>query len=174
MPTYIIEKSVLTKRLTTQKKVYENMRSALVLLESELPQNGKRFAGQFIDNFNTKLKPYDLVLRRKNSQSDNGIALYYIGYDFVDERSLEMTTNFGFDNIILFDNGIMKNHTAFLAMIDYYKERLDKYITSYSSALDNIPLFIQKWNTLRKDFMDLHNMRFPIIDIPYVGECPIV
>lgn len=174
----IIYKKDYSNRIKIQLEVFNNMKTALESIKEVLPENGKRFDKRFFDKINTSLKDsLSLVLRPYTSYSNVGLALYYVGYENVDTKSLEMIHYYDYgkpNKPILYENGIMKDRDEIIKMINTYLISLEKNIGYYENALNNVSEFIEKWNEFYDCYQALYAMKNPIVDIPYVPKCPIV
>lgn len=172
--TYITKKDYLNQ-LENQRAVYQKFISVINLLEANLPDNGKGFNKRFFDKVNQKLSDEEIVVRQYSSNSDNGIALYFIGYDYVWNKSIAILPPFAPKKPAVkpFENGIMKDKEAVLSMLKDEKTRLAKTIERFDNARENVDKFMDKWKEFKAVGVALREMKLPNITFPYIDICPI-
>lgn len=172
--TYITKKDYLNQ-LENQRAVYQKFISVINLLEADLPDNGKGFNKRFFDKVNQKLSDEEIVVRQYCSNSDNGIALYFIGYDYVWNKSIAILPPFTPKKPAVkpFENGIMKDKEAVLSMLKDEKTRLAKTIERFDNARENVDKFMDKWKEFKAVGDALREMKLPNITFPYIDMCPI-
>lgn len=125
--TFITQKDYLNQ-LENQCAVYQKFISAINLMEENLPDNGKGFNKRFFDKVNQELSEEKIMARQYRSNSDNGIALYFIGYDYVWDRTIAILPPFTPKKSAVkpFENGIMKDKEAVLSMLRDEKNKTRK------------------------------------------------
>ena len=172
--TFITKKDYLNQ-LENQCAVYQKFISAINLMEENLPDNGKGFNKRFFDKVNQELSEEKIAARQYSSNSDNGIALYFIGYDYVWDRSIAILPPFTPNKPAVkpFENGIMKDKEAVLSMLRNEKTRLAKTIERFDNARENVDKFMDKWKELKAVGDALREMKLPNITFPYINMCPI-
>lgn len=159
-----------------QIAVYERFLESIDLILERLPENGKRFRTKWFDAIDEELKEKEVAVRPYTSYSDIGIRLFYINYDYVWYKTLEMTPKYeygkGFPR--LFDKSVMRDKDACIEMLTNYKEELKKSLRDLLEIDTKIDAFIAKWDEFDKMSNDLRKFNLWNIDIPYVGSCPIL
>lgn len=159
-----------------QIAVYERFLESIDLILERLPENGKRFGTKWFDAIDEELKEKEVAVRPYTSYSDIGIRLFYINYDYVWYKTLEMTPKYeygkGFPR--LFDKSVMRDKDACIEMLTNYKEELKKSLRDLLEIDTKIDAFIAKWDEFDKMSKELRGFNMRHIDIPYVGSCPIL
>ena len=158
-----------------QIAVYERFLESIDLILERLPENGKRFGAKWFDAINEELKEKEVAVRPYTSYSDFGIRLFYINYDYVWYKTLEMTPKYeyGKGRPSLFDKGVMRDKDACIEMLTNYKEELKKSLRDLLEIDTKIDAFITKWDEFDKMSNDLRKFNLWNISVPYIGQCPI-
>lgn len=172
MNEYYNKKTYL-KLVKKQIAVYERFAETIDLILERLPENGKRFGTKWFDAINEELKEKQIVVRLCNSYSDSiGIRIAYTNYEYAWAKEWEMTPTTICPRF--YDSDIMRDKDACIKMLISYKERLKNYLEELSEIESKINAFIAKWNEFEKMSNDLRKFKMWNINVPYIGQCPIL